>query len=503
MATFYGNVRKNNLVGTVQDDIFIMLAGDDIAHGRGGDDVIYGGWGDDSLHGGNDDDRVFGGQGRDLLFGDDGNDDIEGNEDDDLVHGGSGDDNLNGGAGNDQLFGGVGADFMDGGDGIDTASYALSAGGVSAFLSIFTSSRGDAAGDQLTQIENITGSDFADILGGDASANVLRGGLGDDALFGDGGADVLDGGAGSDTVNYVFSPIAVTVSLATGAGSAGDAAGDTLIGIENLIGTPFADLLIGDGAGNFLDGGSGADTMAGGGGNDIYIVDDVGDVIQEDADQGFDTVKVTVNATLGANIEGLVLIEAATAGTGNAEANTLIGNKLANILEGAAGADTIDGRGGADIMSGGEGIDTLSYGSSSAGVLINLGNGQASGGDAEGDTFTGLEDLFGSSFADALFGDGLANTINGGAGADTLFGGVNDDTFAFFIGQADGDTVVDFAGNGAAAGGDQLRFTGYGAGTLVQIDATHWQVSNQAGTLQEIITFSNAALVDPGDVLFV
>jgi Ca2+-binding RTX toxin-like protein len=139
---------------------------------------------------------------------------------------------------------------------------------------------------------------------------------------------------------------------------------------------------------------------------------------------------------------------------------------------------------------------------SSAAVLINLGNAQASGGDAQGDTFTDFENLLGSAFADALFGNGLANTIDGGVGADFLFGGLGNDTFAFFAGQANGDTVIDFEGNGAAAG-DQIRFTGYGAGTLVQIDATHWQVTSQNGSLQEVITLSNGAVLDASDFLFV
>jgi Ca2+-binding RTX toxin-like protein len=498
-----------NITGSNLADTLVGDGGDNLLQGRGGADRLDGAGGVDTAYyfpssvGVNVSLVTGTGSGGeaagDLLFN---IENITGSSHDDVLTGDSGANELRGSQGDDLLVGGLGADTLDGGDDTDTANYALSASFVFVNLFTGTGSTGDAAGDTLIDIETVIGSAFGDFLFGDASANALHGGLGRDTLQGRGGADTLDGGADIDAADYLFSAAAVTVNLATGTGSGGDAAGDTFISIENLLGSDFADLLTGNAGSNFLDGRTGADTLRGGGGDDTYLVDNAGDVVQEDAGQGFDSVSTFINLTLGANVEGLVLAGAATTGTGNAEGNTLIGSELANILDGAGGADLIDGRAGADIMNGGEGIDTLAYERSSAAVLINLGNGQASGGDAQGDTFTGFENLLGSRFADALFGDGLANTINGGIGADSLFGGFNDDTFAFFIGQANGDTVIDFEGNGAAAG-DQLRFTGYGAGTLVQIDATHWQVSNQAGTLQEIITFSNAALVDPGDILFV
>jgi len=82
-----------------------------------------------------------------------------------------------------------------------------------------------------------------------------------------------------------------------------------------------------------------------------------------------------------------------------------------------------------------------------------------------------------------------------------LTGAVGNDTFLFNVGQANGDTVVDFAGNGAA---DSLQFVGYGAGaTFTQNDATHWQVNYNGGTSHEVITFMNGATIDPSDFLFV
>ena len=73
----------------------------------------------------------------------------------------------------------------------------------------------------------------------------------------------------------------------------------------------------------------------------------------------------------------------------------------------------------------------------------------------------------------------------------------------FNVGQANGDTVVDFAGNGAAAG-DSLQFVGYGPGaTFTNIDATHWQVNYNAGASHDVITFANAASIDATDFILV
>jgi Ca2+-binding RTX toxin-like protein len=84
-----------------------------------------------------------------------------------------------------------------------------------------------------------------------------------------------------------------------------------------------------------------------------------------------------------------------------------------------------------------------------------------------------------------------------------LTGNAGNDTFVFHVGEADGDTVIDFAGNGAGAG-DSLQFVGYGSGaTFTNIDATRWQVNYNSGASHEIITFTNGASIDPTDVLFV
>jgi Ca2+-binding RTX toxin-like protein len=108
----------------------------------------------------------------------------------------------------------------------------------------------------------------------------------------------------------------------------------------------------------------------------------------------------------------------------------------------------------------------------------------------------------GNALSNNIFGNSGDNTLDGGAGADVLTGNAGADTFVFHAGQAIGDIVVDFAGNGAAAG-DSLEFVGYGTGaTFTNIDATHWQVNYNSGASHEIITFMNGASVDPSDVLF-
>jgi Ca2+-binding RTX toxin-like protein len=108
----------------------------------------------------------------------------------------------------------------------------------------------------------------------------------------------------------------------------------------------------------------------------------------------------------------------------------------------------------------------------------------------------------GNALANSIFGNSGNDTLDGQGAADVLTGNAGNDTFVFNIGQADGDTVVDFAGNGVAAG-DSLRFVGYGAdATFTNIDATHWQVNFNGGASHEVIAFMNGASIHPTDVVF-
>ena len=158
--------------------------------------------------------------------------------------------------------------------------------------------------------------------------------------------------------------------------------------------------------------------MFGGTGNDTYVVDNAGDVVNETGGDGTDTVQSSVSFSLADPVHAIGSIENLTLtgtgainATGNALDNVLIGNSGANILTGGAGADTLDG---------GAGVDTANYASSPAGVTVSLMLGTGSGGDAQGDTLTNIENLTGSNLDDTLEGNAGNNVLAGGLGTDTV-----------------------------------------------------------------------------------
>jgi Ca2+-binding RTX toxin-like protein len=233
-------------------------------------------------------DTLLGGDGDELIYGFGGVDVLDGGAGRDELYGGPGADWVAGGAGDDLLVGGAAGDFIQGGAGIDTASYAGSAAGVRVYLNQGEGHDGDAEGDKLIGIENLVGSSHNDGLGGDASDNTIEGGAGDDHLSGGDGndvlrggadddwlgggldADVLDGGTGSDGIRYYASAAGVTVNLATGTASGGDADGDVLISIEKVSGSTHDDVLTGDDGNNWFFGHQGSDVLQGNGGADIF-----------------------------------------------------------------------------------------------------------------------------------------------------------------------------------------------------------------------------------------
>jgi Ca2+-binding RTX toxin-like protein len=145
---------------------------------------------------------ITGSESADLLIGNGGfANAIFGFGGDDLIGGGGGDDYLFGGEGNDLMLGGTGADQLDGGAGRDTATYLSSLLGVTIDLSTNTVGGGDAGGDTLISVENLTGSDQADFLTGDSLANLIQGLEGADTISGGDGNDVLRGNGGSDTLS--------------------------------------------------------------------------------------------------------------------------------------------------------------------------------------------------------------------------------------------------------------------------------------------------------------
>lgn len=174
--------------------------------------------------------------------------------------------------------------------------------------------------------------------------------------------DILNGSGGIDTLTFKGTTTGgVSVNLGTESGSAGDAAGDTYIGFENVVGSKFNDTLTGGaganrldgGAGNDrLDGGAGADLMVGGAGNDIYYVDNRSDRVTETSSGGTaDTVYTSVSYTVASYVERLYATGTSAIGlTGNAQANIIKGNSGANKINGGLGKDTLYGGAGKDIF---------------------------------------------------------------------------------------------------------------------------------------------------------
>jgi Ca2+-binding RTX toxin-like protein len=213
-------------------------------------------------------------------------------------------DTLTGSSSNDAFVGGAGADVLTGGDGVDGSDYSTSSAGVTIDLQAGTGLGGDAAGDQLSTIENLIGSAFNDLLIGSTLSNRLEGGSGNDTLRGGAGADVLIGGDGTgDTADYSTSSAGILVQLTaipngatTGAG--GDAAGDVLNGIEDLIGSASTDDLRGSSVSNRLVSGNGNDVLRGGSGADLLISNGtgsktlIGDGISDGGSAGADTFRV-------------------------------------------------------------------------------------------------------------------------------------------------------------------------------------------------------------------
>ncbi len=120
--------------------------------------------------------------------------------------------------------------------------------------------------------DTLNGGDGNDVLVGGDGNDSLYGGNGNDLLIGGLGNDLLDGGAGIDTASYASATSGVTVNLSIGGAQNTVGAGtDTLVAIENLIGSDFNDTLTGDGNANVLQGGLGNDTLNGGGGDDVLI----------------------------------------------------------------------------------------------------------------------------------------------------------------------------------------------------------------------------------------
>jgi Ca2+-binding RTX toxin-like protein len=333
-------------------------------------------------------------------------DTILGDGDSETLSGLTGDDVIFGAGGGDTISGGKNDDYINGGVGDDTIS-----GG--------------------TQDDMLDGFDGRDVLNGDAGNDTLRGGAGN---------DTLNGGDGVDLADYSEAKMGVTVSLAIGAGQKVNIMDgtDTLIAIENLLGSAFADKLTGDAHDNVIDGGAGNDALNGGDGIDTlcYETADAGVIVS--------IATVTAQVTGGSGKDTVSNFENLT---GSAFDDVLTGSSSKNTLRGGAGNDILAGGGGNDMLNGGAGIDVASYADASAAVHLSLASTIAVAGLGT-DTLVSIEGLEGSKFDDVLAGNAGVNILGGRAGNDTLSGGKGDDTLE---GGAGNDTLNGGAGTDFAS----------------------------------------------------
>ena len=245
-------------------------------------------------------------------------------------------------------------------------------------------------------------------------------GSGNDILTVRNGFGSVEGGAGVDEVRYIGSG-ACTIDLSGGGLLADGGAHYFLSGFENAVGNFANNTLVGSAADNVLNGGSGGiDTMTGGLGNDIYVVDNLGDSTIEAANQGLDIVRASATYILAAGRSIEYLTTTQTSGTtamnlaGNELSQGIIGNNGANVLSGNAGDDMLSGVGGADGLNGGLGNDRLFGGAGADAFIFNTALNATTNVDTIGD-FVVVDDIMRLENT----GAGLFNTLANGTLAGT------------------------------------------------------------------------------------
>ena len=472
----YGLSGNDDITGTEGSDVLYGEAGNDILSGGTGNDLIEGGLGDDIIDGGDGFDTLSyqdfvvtsgtmgvtvnltstaqqdTGEGLDTISG---IEMIRGSSFDDVFTSSSSGRRVDARAGDDRLiemF--LDGDIYEGGIGNDSFIYDQLGFGLT-----FNMVTGDAGfGSIITGFENVLGSDDASVsdnimgdsadnmIDGRAGDDMLSGGLGDDRLNGGAGADILDGGDGNDLIQ----------------GGLGD---------------------------DIIDGGANNDIAVYNGIlSDYYIFnneDGTYTVIDNVNGNGVDTLTNIENVLIGTELVDLSTILPFTIIDGTPGNDTLIGtddndfiNGLAgnDILSGLGGDDIINGDDGADRLIGGEGADELNggagfdsadYRGALTSIAFDVVTG-GTGGEALGDTFSGIERYYLSNFNDVVtgsdaneffFGEDGNDTINGGGGIDRIDGGDGDD-----IQRGDGgnDTLYGSAGADQLNGGIGTDVANYG-----------------------------------------
>lgn len=214
--------------------------------------------------------------------------------------------------------------------------------------------------------DTLLGEDGNDRLFGGTGADSLVGGAGSDTLAGGLGGDFIDGGTGADLVDYSASDAAVSVNLNTGAVSGGHAQGDTIAAVDGIIGSGFADTLIGFDQQSTLAGNSFTNAFFGGAGGDFL-----------DGAGGDDSLY------------------------GGDDNDTVVGGSGNDLLEGGTGDDSLTGDAGNDTAYGGDGNDTVS-------------------------DSAGANQLYGGGGDDSIIGGSGADSLYGGTGNDVFRAGIGD-----------------------------------------------------------------------------
>ena len=501
-----GNDLDNVIRGNPGKNILDGGLGNDTLNGGGGADTLRGGVGDDVYYVDHPGDRVFeardeghdrihaavsyvmvgGVYVEDLTLTGDGNIDGTGNSLANVIKGNSGNNILDGGKGADTLIGGVGNDtyYLD-----NTGDVVVEKAGegtdlvVAAFSFVLKSS---------SHLENLiltgggnlngAGNELDNVITGNTGINVLKGGAGDDTLDGGAGADRLEGGDGGDIYHVDDSGDVVVEKAGQGTDLIIASVSQVLAAdshIENLTLTGSADLngsgngldniITGNSGANVLDGGlgndtlnggDGADTLRGGAGDDIYYVDNIGDVVAEADGDGLDRVFASVSYTLvrGVYVENLTLTGWDDInGTGNGLDNIITGNQGDNVLNGGNGTDTLIGHHGDDTFYVDSARDVvIEYSNEGTDLIVSsvsltlkadsyVENLTLAGSADLNGTGNGLDNLItGNKGVNVLKGGAGNDTLIGGAGADTLEGGAGDDTYHV---DSTGDVVIEGAGD--------------------------------------------------------
>jgi Ca2+-binding RTX toxin-like protein len=208
--------------------------------------------------------------------------------------------------------------------------------------------------------------------------------------------------------------------------------------------------------------------MAGGAGNDIYVVDHANDSVSENAGEGTDLVQASVTYTINdSDVENLTLTTtSAINGSGNSADNVLTGNSANNTLSGFGGNDTLIGNGGLDTMIGGPGNDTYTVDSTNDVVTELANEGTDTVNSSVNFSFASLPNLenltltgtaatgTGNALDNIITGNGSANTLSGAAGNDTLDGGGGIDTMSggtgndVYVIDVSGDVTTENANEG-------------------------------------------------------